>query len=209
MRSPYRSRLTLITCFRVGAAISVWSNGIKVLNAFGLGEEVSKVGGVMESMNYRKHDTGEVLTEFSLDPLYKEVSPLPLPVGRLMPGQVNQRAFPIARTHLQRILYEKAGPSNIHLGKKAVGYTVSDKGVTLELEGGETDTGDFLIVAEGTHSKLRNKICEQTIPRRYAGYVNFNGHIPVSDLAVSHFALILSSQTRDSTLFRLHAGLNS
>jgi FAD-dependent urate hydroxylase len=66
-------RLTLITCLRVGAAISVWSNGIKVLNAFGLGEEVSKVGGVMESMNYRKFDTGEVLTEFSLDPLYKEV----------------------------------------------------------------------------------------------------------------------------------------
>jgi hypothetical protein len=44
-----------------------------VLNHFGLGEEVAKVGGLMESMSYRKFDDGEVLCKFSLDPLYKEV----------------------------------------------------------------------------------------------------------------------------------------
>lgn len=34
-----------------GSGISVWSNGVKVLNSLGLGTELAKVGGLMESMS--------------------------------------------------------------------------------------------------------------------------------------------------------------
>lgn len=57
----------------VGAAISVWSNGIKVLNALGVGKEIAAAGGQMDRMSYRKHDTGETLCDFPLESLYSRV----------------------------------------------------------------------------------------------------------------------------------------
>lgn len=69
--------------------------------------------------------------------------------ARLMPvSQVKQRAFPIGRTHLQRMLLDKAGRSNVHLGRKAMNYHIEKTGVTLELEDGHIDTGDFLVIAD-------------------------------------------------------------
>lgn len=86
-----------------------------------------------------------------------------------MPSQVKQRAYPVARTQLQRILLSGAGAENLHLSSQVVDYTVDADGVTVKLADGRTDTADFLVVADGTHSKLRNKICAKEIPRRYAG----------------------------------------
>jgi NAD(P)-binding Rossmann-like domain len=64
-----------------GAAISLWSNGVKVLNWMGLGTALAKVGGQMERMAYYSH-TGEKLTDFSLDPLVERVGQQPYPVAR-------------------------------------------------------------------------------------------------------------------------------
>ncbi|MGL4881389.1 MAG: FAD-dependent oxidoreductase, partial [Waterburya sp.] len=43
-----------------GAGISLWSNGIKVLNKLGLGKEVAAIGGEMNRMEYRNYQ-GEIL----------------------------------------------------------------------------------------------------------------------------------------------------
>ncbi|KAL8287333.1 hypothetical protein RQP46_003785 [Phenoliferia psychrophenolica] len=150
-----------------GSGISLWSNGVKVMNSLGLGKEVAKVGGLMESMSYRKHDDGETYVELGLEPLYKAV---------------HQRAYPISRTQLQRILLEGAGPENLHLSSQVVDYTVTPDGVTVQLADGRTESCDFVVVADGTHSLLRNKICQKVIPRRYAGYVNWNGAVKMSEM---------------------------
>ena len=36
----------------VGAGISLWSNGVKVMNWLGLGDEIHKIGGEMNRMTY-------------------------------------------------------------------------------------------------------------------------------------------------------------
>ena len=41
-----------------GAAISLWSNGVKVLNSLGLSQEIASIGGKMERTAYYSH-TGE------------------------------------------------------------------------------------------------------------------------------------------------------
>lgn len=46
------------------------------------------------------------------------------------------------------MLLDKAGKENVHLGKKAVDYSVEGSTVTLELEDGQVDTGDLLIIAD-------------------------------------------------------------
>lgn len=57
----------------IGAAISVWSNGIKVLNALGLKEKVVQHGGLMEEMSYRWYADGRYMCKFPLEPLYSQV----------------------------------------------------------------------------------------------------------------------------------------
>src|SRR6478609_5306575 len=65
----------------VGAGISLWSNGVKVLNALGLGPEIAAAGGVMDHVSYLDRD-GKELCSFSLEPLVERVGQRPYPVRR-------------------------------------------------------------------------------------------------------------------------------
>lgn len=40
-----------------GAGISLWSNGVKVLNRLGLGKEIAAIGGAMEQVAYYSNST--------------------------------------------------------------------------------------------------------------------------------------------------------
>lgn len=53
----------------VGAALSLWSNGVKVLNWLGVGEQVAALGGLMDDMAYHDGRTGETMCRFSLAPV--------------------------------------------------------------------------------------------------------------------------------------------
>ena len=66
----------------VGAAISLWSNGVKCLNYLGLTDQIQALGGEMQSLAYVDGLNQHTMTQFNLTPLYKEVG---------------QRAYPIAR----------------------------------------------------------------------------------------------------------------
>lgn len=145
----------------IGAAISIWPNGVKVLQALGLAEAIRDTGGDMRAMSY-SDQTGKLLTRFSLGALYEHV---------------NQRAIPIARAELQRILLESVGLESISLGVAIEGYEEDEDGVSVKLSSGETIRGDLLIAANGTHSTLRNLVTGKQIDRRYCGYVNWNGRV--------------------------------
>ncbi|WP_447554346.1 FAD-dependent urate hydroxylase HpxO [Vreelandella sp. EE22] len=142
----------------VGAAISLWPNGVKVMHQLGLGTTIEQLSGDMTRMRYLSHD-GHLLSDFSLTPLY---------------DAVNQRACPISRAALQQTLFEAVGASNIALGRNCVDYETRAEGVTVVLEDGERISADLLVVADGTHSRLRNKIVGQRVERQYVGYVNWN-----------------------------------
>ena len=77
-----------VNCARQELGISLWSNGVKVVNRLGLGKEMASIGGKMDRMEYRSH-TGEQLTDISLAPLVEAVG---------------QRPYPVARTDLQQML---------------------------------------------------------------------------------------------------------
>jgi len=148
-----------------GAAISLWSNGVKVLNYLGLGDEIARVGGQMERMAYYS-STGEKLTDFSLQPLI---------------DQVGQRPYPVARTDLQAMLLNAFGADQVQLNSKCVAVEQDADSVTAHFEDGRKATGDVLIAADGTHSIIRSYVLGQAIERRYVGYVNWNGLVPASE----------------------------
>jgi FAD-dependent urate hydroxylase len=148
-----------------GAAISLWSNGVKVLNHLGLSQEIASIGGQMDRMAYYSH-TGEKLNDFSLLPLME---------------QVGQRPYPVARTDLQQMLLQAFGAENVRLGVKCIGVEQDAASVTAHFEDGSSATGDALVAADGTHSLLRPYVLGQPCDRRYVGYVNWNGLVPATD----------------------------
>lgn len=150
----------------VGAAISIWPNGVKCLNYLGLEKETAALGGQMDNLAYIDGLTGNTMTHFSLDPLVQAVG---------------QRPYPVSRTELQAMLLENFGKKAVQLGKKMIDIQDDGTTVTAIFEDGGTDTGDLLIGADGTHSLLRQYVLGYNPERRYAGYVNWNGLVPITD----------------------------
>lgn len=150
----------------VGAAISLWSNGVKCLNYLGLTEQVEKLGGKMDNLAYIDGLTGDVMTQFSLYPLIEEVG---------------QRPYPVSRAELQNMLMDEFGREDIHLAKKMVSFVEEEERVKIQFADGGKIESDLLVGADGTHSITRAYVLGEQVERRYAGYVNWNGLVEVSD----------------------------
>lgn len=150
----------------MGAAISLWSNGVKCLNYLGLTEQVSKLGGQMDHLAYVDGLTGDVMTQFSLYPLIEEVG---------------QRPYPVSRAALQNMLMDEFGREDIHLGKKMVALQDQGEQVIVQFADGSEITTELLVGADGTHSMTRTYVLGEQVERRYAGYVNWNGLVDISD----------------------------
>lgn len=147
----------------VGAGISLWSNGVKVLNRLGLSAQIAKVGGQMERMQYRQH-TGEILNDIPLKPLI---------------AAVGQRPYPVTRTDLQQLLLEGYGQT-VNLGQQCIGVDQHADGITARFADGSTDQADLIVAADGIHSILREQVLDRPCQPQYQGYVNWNGLVPAS-----------------------------
>ncbi len=150
----------------VGAAISLWSNGVKCLNYLGLTDQIQALGGQMESLAYIDGLSQQTMTQFSLTPLYKEVG---------------QRAYPVARADLQHLLMQQFGLADIKLGMKMTAIESHQDEVTLHFQDGSLVRADLLIGADGTHSLTRQFVLGYQVERRYAGYVNWNGLVNIDE----------------------------
>lgn len=147
-----------------GAGVSLWSNGVKVLNRLGLGRAIRAIGGPMHHMCYLSK-SGGVLTQFSLEPLV---------------SAVGQRPYPVARTDLQGMLLDAVGAEHVRLGSSCVGIEQSVSLATAIFADGRRVSGDLVVGADGTHSVIRTFVLGERVERRYMGYVNFNGLVQAS-----------------------------
>lgn len=150
----------------VGAAISVWSNGVKCLNYLGLEHQTARLGGIVETMSYAEAHSGETMCRISMQPLIE---------------QVGQRPYPIARAELQQMLMEAYGIDEIHFGMKMVEVANRDGAATATFADGTIASADILIGADGANSITREYVLGGPVTRRYAGYVNYNGLVEVDE----------------------------
>ncbi|MFW0786684.1 FAD-dependent urate hydroxylase HpxO [Gordonia sp. CPCC 206044] len=150
----------------VGAAISVWSNGVKCLNHLGLTEQTAALGGIVDSMSYLDGFTGDTMCRFSMQPLIDEVG---------------QRPYPVARAELQLMLMNAYGIDDIHFGHKMIRISDDDNGASVEFSDSTTVSADVVIAADGARSLARDYVLRHPVDRRYAGYVNFNGLVGIDD----------------------------
>ena len=69
----------------VGAAISVWPNGVKCMAHLGMGDIMETFGGPLRRMAYRDFRSGENMTQFPADRTHRQ-PPLPGLPGRTAAG---------------------------------------------------------------------------------------------------------------------------
>lgn len=168
----------------VGAGISLWSNGVKVLNRLGLGQEISTIGGQMNLMQYRRK-TGELLNDIDLNPLIQ---------------QVGQRPYPVARRDLQLMLMQ-AFPGEVRLNHECISVEADDTGVSAIFSNGHRASGDFLVAADGIRSQLRTFILGESVDPKYAGYINWNGLVTAdTDLAPANTWVIYVGDHKRASL---------
>ncbi len=150
----------------VGAAISIWPNGVKCLNVLGMKEQLRALGGPMHSMAYHDFRDGVTLTQFSLDPLVQDAG---------------ERPYPVARAELQAMLLETYGREKVQFGKRVARVEQDKNGVTAYFADGSQAAGDLLVACDGTHSVVRPYVLGHQVERRYAGYVNWNGLVAIDE----------------------------
>jgi FAD-dependent urate hydroxylase len=158
----------------VGAAISVWSNGVMVLNRLGLGKQVAATGGDMRRMVYRSH-TGQPLLDLDLTGIYREVG---------------ERCYPTARGELQQMLMEQLLREGgvVTLGKTLSRIEPLSGGRVRAVfeDGSASAAADLLVGADGTRSTVRKHVLQRDIPLVYH-YTNWNGLVPASEgLGTAH-----------------------
>lgn len=168
----------------VGAGISLWSNGVKVLNALGLGPAIAEAGGLMDHVSYFAKD-GTPLCAFSLDPLV---------------DRVGQRPYPVRRSDLQEILLGAVGPEHLALGARAVAIDDDGERAAVVMEDGTRHEADLVIAADGTHSRLREHVIGHPVAREYVGYQNWNGLVPEGLGAPSDWTMYVGDHQRVSTM---------
>ncbi|MEY3327253.1 MAG: hypothetical protein RLZZ115_134 [Cyanobacteriota bacterium] len=149
-----------------GAGISIWSNGVKVLNSLGLGDEIAKIGGQMDRMEYRSH-TDKLFNQINLNPVTETVG---------------QRPYPVSRTELQSLLLNAFNNNleTVKLNAQFIGVEQNTQGVTAYFANGYQTSADLLIAADGIHSQLRDYVVGHPVKLRYADYVNWNGLIKIN-----------------------------
>ncbi|MBK4728202.1 FAD-dependent urate hydroxylase HpxO [Erwinia sp. MYb375] len=150
----------------VGAAISIWPNGVKCLNYLGMKDALRAIGGPMHYMAYKDYQSAETLTQFSLDALVQDSG---------------ERPYPVARSELQAMLLNTWGFDNVQFGKRVSRVEQQSDGVTAFFEDGSEAQGDLLIACDGTHSVVREHVLGYATERRYAGYVNWNGLVEIDE----------------------------
>jgi FAD-dependent urate hydroxylase len=129
--------------------------------------------------------TGEILNHINLYPLI---------------AAVGQRPYPVARRDLQQFLLE-AFPGEVQLNSRCIGVEQDGQSVTAIFENGHRTTADLLIAADGMRSVLRHHVLGEEIQPRYAGYVNWNGLVPISpDLAPPHSWVIYVGQHKRASM---------
>lgn len=169
----------------IGAGISLWSNGVKVLNSLGLARQMAEIGGLMERMQYLS-DKGKLLNDIDLQPLVL---------------QVGQRPYPVARADLQQMLLE-AFPGQVHLKAQCIGVEQTGDNATALFADGRSVSADLIVGADGIRSTVREYVLGEAIAPRYAGYVNVNGLVAANpDLAdVSTWVIYVGEHKRASMM---------
>ena len=142
----------------VGAAIAIWPNAMQILKRLNLADAILERAGVMEEIRWVDQN-GWLINRVSIsDPQFPAVA--------------------LHRADLQNILLSTLPPSTIHLGHELTDQTQRGEKMIATFANGHSTEADFLIGADGIHSRVREQLLNDGPPVD-RGYVVWRGISPV------------------------------
>ena len=154
----------------VGSGIQISSNGTRVLYALGLEEALRRVQVLPSRRQIRHWSTGETWDWFEL--------------GAVSAKRYGTPHVMLHRADLHALLAEAVGrlkPDAVHLAKRCIGLTQSDRQVEIRFETGETASAAYVIGADGIHSRVRECLFGPDRPQ-FTGVVAWRAVVPMEKL---------------------------
>ena len=154
----------------VGAGIQISSNGTRVLYALGLEEALRRVQVLPSRRQIRHWSTGETWDWFEL--------------GAVSAKRYGTPHVMLHRADLHALLAEAVGrlkPDAVHLAKRCIGLTQSDRQVEMRFETGEAASAAYVIGADGSHSRVRECLFGPDRPQ-FTGVVAWRAVVPMEKL---------------------------
>lgn len=151
----------------VGAGVQISPNGARALNALGVFEKLAALSCKPEKKQFRLWNTGKSWPMFDL--------------GDTVMSEYGFPYLTVYRPDLLEVLAEGARalkPEALHLGRRAVGFSQDEDGVSLELEGGKSVRGRALIGADGVRSRIREEMWGGGKPT-FSGMVTWRAVVPM------------------------------
>lgn len=148
---------------RIGAAINLTPNAVKVLDGLKVGEQLRARASQPLYRLSRAWDTGEETSRLEL--------------GDTARSRYGAPQLMIHRADLLTALETALPADGVKLGKKFVGLDHSKASIVLHFEDGSTFAADAVIGADGIHSKVRECIFGHDSPH-FTGMVAYRDIVP-------------------------------
>jgi 2-polyprenyl-6-methoxyphenol hydroxylase-like FAD-dependent oxidoreductase len=153
----------------VGAAIAIWPNAMRVLTRLNLADNILKQAGVMDEIRWLDQH-GRLINSIS----------------------IKDRQFPAVALHradLQHTLLTALPEASIHLDSTLVNHEQRGEKTIATFDDGHSIESDFLIGADGIHSRVRSQFLNDNDPI-FRGYTVWRGISPTIPSAIPSAAAI-------------------
>jgi 2-polyprenyl-6-methoxyphenol hydroxylase-like FAD-dependent oxidoreductase len=147
----------------VGSAIAIWTNAMRVLQRLQLTEKIFACAGIVAELRWMDQN-GFLLNRVSI-------------------ANAASPAVALHRSDLQRTLRQALPQSSIHLGHTLVAHQQQGDKMIATFANGNSVESDFLIGADGVHSRVRAQFINDGEPLN-RGYMIWRGTSPVTPAAI-------------------------
>lgn len=153
----------------VGAAIAIWPNAMRVLDRLNLTDKILEQAGVMDEIRWLDQH-GRLINRVS----------------------IKDQRFPAVALHradLQHILVTVLPQPSLHLSCTLVNHAQHGEKMIATFSNGHSIESDFLIGADGIHSRVRSQFLNDNDPI-FRGYTVWRGISPTIPSAIPSTAAI-------------------
>lgn len=159
------------TYLPIGAGIALSVNATKALGELEIEDSVLNVANVCHKMQI-KSQKGRILSSIDM---------------QQMAQQYGHSMVTVHRAELHRVLMEQLHPETVQMDRRCVSMKQGENGVSLVFDNGRTASGDFLIAADGLHSRIRKQL-HPDAKLRYSGYTCWRGvcHFKQENFNIQH-----------------------
>jgi salicylate hydroxylase len=148
----------------VGAGVAIQPNGVRAMQALGLGDALRRFGARFVDPQFRRRDGSFA--------------------AAMWPPELASKIefFGMHRADLLAMLVDRLSPGVVSIGHRCVGFEQDGEEATVIFANGDRATADVVIAADGIHSSLQRYVVAPSAPH-YSGSVAYRGVIPAATVA--------------------------